>query len=277
MLLVRKALLNSAFFFACSLLLTGLATAGSRADDCPLPTGLQPVEIASVSDGDTLRLNDGRKVRLIGINTPERGRDGKPDQPLARQATEATRRLLRKQNNVRLQVGEQRHDRYGRLLAHIFLDDGRSLEALLLQQGLGFAISIPPNLALRDCLNRAEQQARQAGLGVWSEPFYRPQQAAELDRHSGGFGRYQGTISRIGTTNKGNYLELNNKIYLPIHSGAQAWLNRISSDNLLNRRIEVRGWLIARKLTKSQRQRGFLPFLLNINHIDNLKFCDPLC
>lgn len=273
-----KALITSAFvFFSLAILQSPAFSAVLAVSGCPPPINAQSVNVLSVYDGDTLRLQDGRKVRLIGINTPELGRDGQPDQPLAMQATAAARRLLKGQNPLSLQLGTQPQDHYGRVLGHIFLADGRSLEASLLKQGLGFAISIPPNLALRDCLNRAEHAARAANLGVWAEHYYRPQHASTLDSRSGGFGRYRGEISRAGTHANGNYLELNGKIFLPIRADTSTELDLFSSDDLLGRSIEVRGWLIARKLSKNNKKRGFMAFMLKINHADDLRLCDPDC
>lgn len=278
MQLFSKALITSAFVvFSLCVLNSPVFSAEPPASDCPPPVNAQSVTLLSVYDGDTLHLQDGRKVRLIGINTPELGRDGRPNQPLATQAAAAARRLLKGQQPLLLQLGTQPQDHYGRVLGHIFLAEGRSLEAELLRLGLGFAISIPPNLALRDCLNRAEHAARAANLGVWAERDYQPRHAGTLDSHSGGFGRYRGEISRAGTNAEGNYLELNGKIFLPIRAGTATELDRFSSDDLLGRRIEVRGWLIATKPSKYNRQRGFMAFMLKINHADNLRLCDPDC
>ncbi len=264
--------LNSLFFFSSVVFSTRL-----HANDCPPPPKPQPIVIKHIVDGDTLHLKDGRKVRLIGINTPELGRDGQPDQPLAKQATAAIRQLIKGQNPLLLQIGTQPQDHYGRVLGHIFLEDGRSLEAELLKQGLGFAISIPPNLALRDCLNQAERLARAANLGVWAEADYRPLHASTLDRRSGGFGRYQGEISQAGTHSKGRYLELNGKIFVPVQAGTATALDLFSSDDLLGRKVEIRGWLIARKLNKKQKKRALMPFMLKVNHTDNLSLCAQNC
>ncbi|MEH6825100.1 MAG: thermonuclease family protein [Motiliproteus sp.] len=277
----RVVFLNSIFF--CTVVVSTLIfstlvfSTRLHANDCQAPSKSQPIAIKRIVDGDTLHLKDGRKVRLIGINTPELGRDGQPDQPLAKQATATARRLIKGQNPLLLQIGTQPQDHYGRVLGHIFLADGRSLEAELLKQGLGFAISMPPNLALRDCLNQAERQARTANLGVWAEADYRPLHASTLDRRSGGFGRYQGEISRAGTHSKGRYLELNGEIFVQVQAGTATALDLFSSDDLLGRRVEIRGWLIARKRTKTQQRRGLLPFMLKINHTDSLMLCDPDC
>jgi len=279
MLYLSKALIISAFVVFGLPVFIGPAffDGYASASGCPSPSNPQLITIRDVYDGDTLLLQDGRKVRLIGINTPEKGRDGQPDEPLAQQATAAVRLLVKDQTPLWLQLGRQPSDRYGRTLAHIFLADGRSLEAELLKQGLGFAISISPNLALRDCLNEAERVARKAELGVWSEPQYQPIHASTLNHRSGGFGRYQGEVSRAGLRARSPYLELNDKLYLPLPAELLQQLTQISSDDLLGRKIEVRGWLIARELSKSQKSRGFLPFMIKINHIDNLTLCSPDC
>ncbi|MEH6649043.1 MAG: thermonuclease family protein [Motiliproteus sp.] len=272
----KKALTFSAFFFA-SIIPALFWSTSSRAQSCPPPQSVQTVSIATVFDGDTVRLNDGRKVRLIGINTPELGRDGKPDQPLARQAKAALEQLLQGQSDLQLQPGQQSHDRYGRLLAHLYLHDGTNLEAQLLKRGLGFAISIPPNLKLRDCLRHAEQQARQQQRGVWSDPYYQPLRATDLSADNGGFGRFRGQVTKTGKLKKGHYLELDGKIFITFESTLLQQHPQFSSDNLLGYHIEIRGWLITRKLTKDQLNRGYLPFMLNINHPDGLKRCDTDC
>ncbi|MFT6915226.1 MAG: endonuclease YncB(thermonuclease family) [Motiliproteus sp.] len=276
-----KALSSAFVFFSLCILPPPVFSADPATRHCPPPVNPQSVALSYVYDGDTLELLDGRKIRLIGINTPELGRDDRPDQPLAQQATAAARRLLKGQQQgqhpLLLQLGAQPQDHYGRTLGHVFLADGRSLAAELLGQGLGFALSIPPNLALRDCLNRAEHTARSANLGVWSEPYYRPQHADSLDSLSAGFGRYTGEISRAGTTAQGHYLELNGKIFLQIRAGTPTALDSFSSDDLIGRRVEVRGWLITVKPRKNNKRRAFMAFKLTISHADNIRLCDPDC
>lgn len=104
-----------------------------------------------VYDGDTIRLTDGRKVRLIGIDTPELGHDGKPDQPLAKQAKERLERLAKPYLKVQLRYDEQRRDSYGRTLAHVFLRDGTNVQRDLLSSGLATVIAVPPNLWQLEC------------------------------------------------------------------------------------------------------------------------------
>ena len=116
----RKALLVSA-------LLVALAVP-AHAVRCPADRIDRGAHVARVFDGDTVALADGTHVRLIGINTPEHGRDGAPDEPFAAAATGALRELLAEHDGrLQLRFGAERHDRYGRLLAHAYLPDGRSV------------------------------------------------------------------------------------------------------------------------------------------------------
>ena len=95
-----------------------VCAATALADIC-LPASIDEsgVEVSGVHDGDTLRLADGRKVRLLGIDSPELGRDGRPDQAFAARAREHLRGLIEQADwRVSLSVDRDRYDRYGRLL-----------------------------------------------------------------------------------------------------------------------------------------------------------------
>jgi endonuclease YncB( thermonuclease family) len=83
-----------------------------------------------VLDGDTLRLPDGRKLRLAAIDTPELGRPG------AQQAAECLAGLLQGRR-LRLQPPDPPRDRYGRLLADV-VADGSSVSAALVERGLAW-------------------------------------------------------------------------------------------------------------------------------------------
>ena len=116
------------------LFLFGLVS-GVEAQPC-LPFQVDEwAEVSYVYDGDTVRLSDGRKVRLIGINTPEIGHDGQVSEPLGDAARQALQGLLVGQPQVALRYEEDRRDRYGRLLAHLYLLDQRNVQELLLSGG----------------------------------------------------------------------------------------------------------------------------------------------
>ena len=135
-----------------------------------------------VHDGDTLVLEDGRRVRLIGVNSPEVSSRG-PGDPFADEATRAAQNFLAGSPSVLLLPGAETWDRYGRLLAHVFRPaDGASLAAELIARGLAWQIAVPPNLAYLECNRAAEHQARVAARGVWSSQYLKPTMLAGCNR-----------------------------------------------------------------------------------------------
>nr|GFD19721.1 hypothetical protein [Tanacetum cinerariifolium] len=94
-------------------------------------------------DGDTLRLSDGRSVRMIGLNAPETGKKGQSAQPFAEAAKRRLQTLVDDSGGqVSLRVGEQATDHYGRTLANVYGRNGANLEAQLLAEGLGYLVAV---------------------------------------------------------------------------------------------------------------------------------------
>lgn len=115
---------------------------------CPLPDRPQQVAVRQVVDGDTLRLVDGRSVRLIGINAPEIGRNGRTSEPYAEAAKRRLQALVKASDGrVGLVPGIDAKDKYGRTLAHIYSRSGDNLEAQLLGEGLGYRVAVAPMCA----------------------------------------------------------------------------------------------------------------------------------
>ncbi|MFC2030346.1 lamin tail domain-containing protein [Chloroflexota bacterium] len=123
------------------------------------PSDAEEVTVTVVRDGDTVNLSDGRRVRYLGINTPEYG------QPYFEEAKEANRRLVEGQT-VRMELDTQPTDRFGRTLAHLWVD-GKHVNLELVSQGLATAYHEAPNFRYRDAIHAAEQQARRDGAGLW--------------------------------------------------------------------------------------------------------------
>lgn len=110
-LLLKKASLVGAFFVGVIWHFPVLAF-------CPLPDKPQWVAVRQVVDGDTLRLVDGRSVRLIGINAPEMGRKGRTSEPYAEAARRRLQALVKANDDrVGLVPGVEGKDKYGRTLA----------------------------------------------------------------------------------------------------------------------------------------------------------------
>ena len=119
-----------------------------------------------VNDGDTIVLTNGQRVRYIGINTPEIDYENQKAQPFGYEARSFNKKLVLSQK-IRLEFDKERHDRYGRLLAYIFLADGSILNARLLQNGLAFYLYRRPNVKYNNVLLKAQQDAMKAQKGLW--------------------------------------------------------------------------------------------------------------
>jgi len=119
-----------------------------------------------VSDGDTIVLDTGRRVRYIGINTPEIDHEDQKAQPYGYQAKSYNKTLVGSQK-VRLEYDTERRDRYGRDLAYVFLKDRSFINARLLEAGLAFYLYRKPNLKYGKILLKAQQDAMASGKGLW--------------------------------------------------------------------------------------------------------------
>ena len=119
----------------------------------------ETARVARVYDGDTVLLEDGRKVRYLGINAPE------SQEPLSRKAKGRNEELVLRKV-VRLEYEQERGDRYGRLLAWVHVgDDVVNLQ--LLREGLAHAFIIPPNGIRTLEILQAQEGAREKRLGIW--------------------------------------------------------------------------------------------------------------
>ncbi len=182
-------------------------------------------------------------ARLIGINTPEFGRDGKPDEPFAQEAQRAARNFVeRGGRRIGLRHGSERRDRYGRVLAHPYLPDGRNLTRLLLERGHGLRVTVPPNVHHYRCYDRAEKGARAAGRGVWSGSWYRGTPAADLPRDAGGFAVVSGRIRRVGESERAFYLELDG-LTLRLAKADLPYFDDMDPNARDGQRLRVRGWI----------------------------------
>jgi endonuclease YncB( thermonuclease family) len=203
----------------------------------------EQARVRAVTDGDSLILEDGRDVRMLGINAPELGHHERPVEPLGAAAQQRLAQLL-EGRTVRLRFGAERYDRYRRTLAHVELPDGTAVEEVLVREGLAFAIAIPPNLDRVDVLFAADATARLARRGIWAHPYFRARAATELQPSDTGFRRVSGTVSGIGRGKKYLYLDLAPEFALMI---PRAEAHRFGAiDRWRNRTVVARGWVFSR-------------------------------
>ncbi len=119
-----------------------------------------------VEDGDTIILQDGRRVRYIGINTPEIAHADTPAEPNAYAAKRFNRKLIINKR-IRLVFDAEQFDRYGRTLAYVFLSDSTFVNAELIRHGYAFFVPRKPNEKYDQIFLKTQREAMTAGEGMW--------------------------------------------------------------------------------------------------------------
>ena len=122
-------------------------------------------KVKRVIDGDTLLLVNGERVRLIGVDTPETKHPQKPVQYFGREAYLFTKQMV-DGKEARFEFERQKRDRYGRLLAYVYLLDGTFLNAEIIKQGYGSAYTRFP-FKYKEEFRRYEREARENRRGLW--------------------------------------------------------------------------------------------------------------
>lgn len=124
------------------------------------------VTVKWVFDGDTVKLENGRRVRYNGINAPEVSHKNKAGEPFGIEAERFNRQLV-SGKRIRIDFDSRRHDQYGRLLAYVFLKGGTFVNALLLEKGLAYFLPTKQNQRY-DALFLKNQGLAIAGRrGIW--------------------------------------------------------------------------------------------------------------
>jgi micrococcal nuclease len=130
----------------------------------PAPTGpahaAESALVQRVQDGDTVVLEDSRRVRYLGINAPEFR------EPFSRKAKNFNESLVRGRE-VRLEPDAEGADAYGRMLAYVYVGD-QLVNGRLVQEGLAHAFFIGPSRKHNALLLQLQGEAKQRGLGIWS-------------------------------------------------------------------------------------------------------------
>ena len=125
------------------------------------------VLVKHVPDGDGLELADGRWVRYLGIDSPEMGGAGQPDEPWAAEARALNQRLVLGRR-VRLVRDVSDQDAHGRLLRYVFCD-GVFVSGQMLLAGLARLMIIEPDTRYAALLARCQAAAQEARVGMWRD------------------------------------------------------------------------------------------------------------
>ena len=229
----KRVLLAVPFFYAALISQPAYAICASGYYD-------ETVQIRKVHDGDTLKLTDGRKIRIIGINTPELARDNQTAEPYADKATQNLKQLLRGRS-IELRYGKEKHDRYGRLLAHVFLPNGQNVTELMLKKGMGLALTVPPNLWAQPCYQQAERSARQQNIGLWQHARYQAIDVQKIQQH--GYYRIKGTVQRVNESRSAYWLNMGHHFALKIKKSDARYFISAPIKQLTGKTLIARGWI----------------------------------
>jgi micrococcal nuclease len=148
----------------------GIGDSGFRPSG-PTETAL----VVRVVDGDTIVVRLGgqdRRLRYIGMDTPETVKPGSPVERLGPQATEANRALVERRTVV-LEQDVSETDRFGRLLRYVWLVDGDRWTMVgleLVSRGFAQVETDPPDVKYAERFVAAQRIARDAGIGLWASP-----------------------------------------------------------------------------------------------------------
>lgn len=136
----------------------------------PRPSGPREAVVQRVIDGDTFDTTEGEHVRLIGVDSPENQPHKSRIDAYGPEASRYTKKLLGGQK-VRLEFDVEKKDKYGRTLAYVYLEDGRFVNLILVQEGVARAKYYKPNGLHYGEFRTAQKEAKKAGRGLWAEPL----------------------------------------------------------------------------------------------------------
>ncbi len=208
----------------------------------PIKPGYSYFTVDKVFDGDTVRLSDGRKIRLLGINTPEVGHWERAPEAGGEAAKQWLSEKLVKRK-VRLLTDAEITDKYKRTLAHLFTENGEHINLQLVELGLASVNIYPPNLSFAKELADAQNRAEQAKRGLWGNPTYAFIPADRLNNEGNrkSWMRISGSVRTIRSSRKFVYLELTDLFQARIE---KRWLHLFPDlDEYRGKQLELRGWL----------------------------------
>jgi micrococcal nuclease len=218
---------------------------------CALPAG--PVRsVTRVLDGDTLQLDDGSELRLIGALAPHAHDVGAEAGawPLAEEARQTLSHLVLGRS-LALAFGGKRNDRYGRWLAHAIVEpEGRKewVQGYMLARGMARAYFPPDNTACLSDLLDLERPAREGRLGLWTSAAYQVRSVASAQallayRHT--FQLVQGRIAAISKARGAIYLNFteDRRGFAAVLKRPGSTLPDVAVDGTVGRTALVRGWI----------------------------------
>ncbi len=207
--------------------------------------------VETIVDGDTVLLDDGREVRLVGIQAPKLplGRQGFEAWPLADTARDRLAALVLGRT-VRLGYGGLQVDRHRRQLAHLFREpDGLWVQGAMLTEGLARTYTFADNRMLIPALLTAEGDARRGRRGIWTHPYYAILDQADAGDAVDSFALVEGKVVDTAVVRGRAFLNFGADyredftITVPPDSLGLFEESGINIGDYYNKRVRVRGWV----------------------------------
>jgi micrococcal nuclease len=231
----------------------------SAADDAPTCSGLQPAAqrtVTRIIDGETVALDDGSELRLIGALAP-RALDAGAEPGLwpMEVAAKGELQAIVLGKSIDIMLGREPTDRYGRLQGHAFVHAGGQrhwLQGHLLEQGLARAYALAGDRTCAEALLASERIAREARRGLWAEAAYHVRPARRPDalkRYRATFQIVEGRVARVAQVRGTTYLNLEAdrrrglSVSLRRADLAQLGEHANAAKGLEGRHVRARGWL----------------------------------
>jgi micrococcal nuclease len=182
------------------------------------------VKLENAVDGDTIEIlynGKSESVRFLLVDTPETSHPRLGKQPFGEEAKAFTAQIVQNANELELEfdIGPQR-DKYGRLLAYIYAD-GKMVQEELLKQGLArVAYIYPPSTRYVDPFRALQEQAQQAGIGIWEIENYAQEDGFHKEFVEDNSTKEKEIESNPSCSIKGNVSSSGDKIY---HTPESPW------------------------------------------------------
>jgi endonuclease YncB( thermonuclease family) len=245
--MLRAAVLALVLLFAAD-----PAAARPRAPAEPAASG----RVAEVVDGDTVALDGGAEVRLVGIQAPKLplGRPNFRAWPLAPEAKSGLDRLALGKTAT-LSYGGARVDRHGRLLAHLHVGGeagGTWVQGEMLRLGLARVYTFHDNRSRAAEMLALEREARSAGRGIWGHPYYRVLDATETPKFIDTFQLVEGRVVAAAVVKRRGYLNFGDDwksdftVIVPPNHLRDFAAAGTDVASYAGKRMRVRGWLKSR-------------------------------
>ena len=241
---ITKKTLFSVFFIVSTLSFTAFANSKQCAEKSIIHgKGISSDIVDFIPDGDTIHTKNGTKIRLLNIDTPELNpTNSKPAEPFAQKAKDNLIQLIGKSKRIYWTTDNRKTDRYGRVLAHVFNQQGELLSGAQLEAGLASVLVIPPNDRYWQCLKSIEKEAIQSKKAIWSLTESYSKLASKIQKNSD-FQWITGTITERSQTKNNLWLVLDDKVWVGIPNDRKRFFDREQIDKKVGEQLSLRGYI----------------------------------